>query len=207
MDRGLWKLPDGRVWLRVKLGLVLMGRVMFSKSLSQFSVDRWGCVPSLLFGLRPNYGEGNEENGDLLQKVPCIHCYTCGVCGPAAGHCWPTPLPETPGHSRASLGLLWGPAPFSWVLVKPGSVCLLPPFLSEVASVLLLTLCHPMDCSLPGSPVNGILQARILEWVAISFSRGSSWYRDWTPISCDSCIAGSFFTAEPGKPLELEKHP
>ena len=37
------------------------------------------------------------------------------------------------------------------------------------------TLCNPMDCSLPGSPVHGILQPRILEWVAISFSRGSSW--------------------------------
>ena len=110
-------------------------------------------------------------------------------------------------HGQVWVSPLWGPAPFSWVLVKPGSVCLLPPFLSEVASVLLLTLCYPMDCSLPGSPVNGILQARILEWVAISFSRGSSWYRDWTPISSGSCIAGRFFTAEPGKPLELEKHP
>ena len=37
-----------------------------------------------------------------------------------------------------------------------------------------LTLCDPMDCSPPGSFVHGILQARILEWVAISFSRGSS---------------------------------
>ena len=37
-----------------------------------------------------------------------------------------------------------------------------------------LTLCNPMDCSLPGSSVHGIFQARILEWVAISFSRGSS---------------------------------
>ena len=36
-----------------------------------------------------------------------------------------------------------------------------------------LTLCDPMDCSLPGSSVHGILQARILEWVAIPFSRGS----------------------------------
>ena len=47
--------------------------------------------------------------------------------------------------------------------------------------------CNPVDCSLPGS-VHGILQARILEWVAISFSRGYSWPRDWTQISC---IAGS----------------
>ena len=49
-----------------------------------------------------------------------------------------------------------------------------------------------MDCSLPGSSVHGILQARILEWVAISFSRRSSQPRDWT---CVSCIAGGFFTA------------
>ena len=48
-----------------------MGRAMFSKSLIQFSVDGWSCVTSLLLELRPNYGGGNEENGNLLQKVPC----------------------------------------------------------------------------------------------------------------------------------------
>ena len=46
------------------------------------------------------------------------------------------------------------------------------------------TLCDPMDCSRPGSSVHGISQARILEWVTISFSRGSSWPRDWTHASC-----------------------
>ena len=50
---------------------------------------------------------------------------------------------------------------------------------------------QPMDCSLPGSSVHGILQARILEWVAIPFSRGSSQPRDRTQVSC---IAGGFFT-------------
>ena len=60
-----------------------------------------------------------------------------------------------------------------------------------------LTLCDPMDHSPPGSSVYGILQARTLEWVAISFSRGSSRPRDRTHISCNSCIAGGFFTAEP----------
>ena len=45
------------------------------------------------------------------------------------------------------------------------------------------TLCDPMDCSLPGSSLHGILQARVLEWVAISFSRGSSRPRDRTSVS------------------------
>ena len=52
------------------------------------------------------------------------------------------------------------------------------------------TLCDPMDCSLSGSSVHGILQAKILEWVAISFSRKSSQPRDRTWVSC---IAGRFF--------------
>ena len=43
---GLWKLPDGRDWLRGKLGFVLMSKAMLSKSLIQFSVGRWSCVPS-----------------------------------------------------------------------------------------------------------------------------------------------------------------
>ena len=51
-----------------------------------------------------------------------------------------------------------------------------------------------MDCSPPGSSVHGILQARLLEWVAMPFSRGSSQFKDWT---CVPCIAGWFFTSEP----------
>ena len=50
---------------------------------------------------------------------------------------------------------------------------------------------NPMDCSLPGSSVHGILQARILEWVAIPFSRASSQPKDWTQVSC---ISGRFST-------------
>ena len=52
-------------------------------------------------------------------------------------------------------------------------------------------LCDPMDCSLPGFSVHGILQARILEWVVISFSRRSSWPRNWTWVSC---TVGRHFT-------------
>ena len=60
---------------------------------------------------------------------------------------------------------------------------------SKVAQ-LWLTLCDPMDCSPPGSSVHGIFQARVLEWVAIPFSRGSSQPRDWTLVSsiADRCF-------------------
>ena len=51
-----------------------------------------------------------------------------------------------------------------------------------------LTLCNPMNCSLPGSSVHWILQARMLEWVAMPSSRGSSRLRDWTYISYAACI-------------------
>ena len=53
------------------------------------------------------------------------------------------------------------------------------------------TLCDPLDCSLLGSSIHGIFQARVLEWVAIYFSRGSSWPRDGTWVSR---IVGRRFT-------------
>ena len=62
--------------MRGKLGLVLMGGAVFSKCLIKYSVDGRGCVPSLLLDLRPHYCGGNEDNDDLLQKVPCMHCHT-----------------------------------------------------------------------------------------------------------------------------------
>ena len=54
-----------------------------------------------------------------------------------------------------------------------------------------LILCDPIDCNLPGSSIHGIFQARVMEWVAISFCRGSSQLRDQTWVSC---IAGRHFT-------------
>ena len=67
-----------------------------------------------------------------------------------------------------------------WVINKDGQSC--------------LTLCNLMDCSPLGPSVHAILQARMLEWVAIPFSMGSSRSRDWTQGTWDSCIAGGFFT-------------
>ena len=64
---------------------------------------------------------------------------------------------------------------------------------------------NPMDSSLPSSPIHGILQARILEWIAISFSRGSTWSRDKT---CVLCLEDGFFTSEPpGKPVKHQRCP
>ena len=62
------------------------------------------------------------------------------------------------------------------------------------------TLCNPMDCSLPGSSIHGILQARILEWVATAFSRRSSWPRDWTQVSG---IVGRCFTIWATREVEV----
>ena len=64
---------------------------------------------------------------------------------------------------------------------KPRYACVLD-------ALLCLTFCHLTDCSLPGSSVHGILQARILEWVAISSSKGSSWPRNRALDSCVPCI-------------------
>ena len=77
-------------------------------------------------------------------------------------------------------------------------------FYHPTPAQLCLILCDPVDCSPPGSSVHGILQARILEWVAISFSRGSSWPGNWTCISQISCIGRWTLLLEPlGNPTKL----
>ena len=86
-------------------------------------------------------------------------------------------------HLNLSLSLPWlwlGGAAFSEKMKKWSEVTQLCP-----------TLCNPRDFSLPGSSVHGIFQAKILEWVAISFSRGSSQPRDRTQVSH---TAGRLFT-------------
>ena len=72
-----------------------------------------------------------------------------------------------------------------------------------VSHLVVLTLCDPMNCSPPGSSVHGIFQAIILEWVAISFSRGSSWPRDWTWVSR---IVGRFFSVLKISNKNLKQH-
>ena len=66
-----------------------------------------------------------------------------------------------------------------------------------------LTLCNPKDWSPPDFSVHGISQTRILEWVALSFSRGSSQPRDYTLVSCASCTVGRFLMTEPPGKLDF----
>ena len=92
--------------------------------------------------------------------------------------------PHLPIPSTSPFPLDFSPFVFyAWVSISALQI-------SEV-SQLCLTLCGPMDCSPPGSSVHGIFQARILEWVAISFSRGFSRPRDGSQVSS---IAGRRFT-------------
>ena len=116
--RCLWKLPDGKDWLWGKLGLILMGGAMLSKSLIQFSVDGQGCVPSLLFDLRPNCS-GEMKLMVTSFKRSYAHTVVFGAPDPATGYCWPTPPAEIPGHSQASLGQ----SLVGTLLLSPGSWC------------------------------------------------------------------------------------
>ena len=72
---------------------------------------------------------------------------------------------------------------------------------------LCLILCGPVVCGLPGSSVHGILQERILEWVAMPSSRESLWYRDRACISGGSCIVGGFFITAAAAAKSLQSCP
>ena len=74
---------------------------------------------------------------------------------------------------------------------------------SGLATKLCIDSCDSLDCSPPGSSVLGIILARILEWVVISFFRRSSWPKDQAQVSY---IAGRFFTTEPqGEPMDINR--
>ena len=150
-----------------KLGLVLMGGAMLSKSLIQFSVDGRGCVLSLLF----TWGQTVVE----VMKIIATSCKrshadtaTFSTLKPAAGHSWPTPPLETPGHSRESLGqfLLWSfLSPGFWC--TQGSVCALQESVCQVlckfwqlyggvnGNLLQEGLCHTQVCCTQSSCLCG----------------------------------------------------
>ena len=138
----------------------------------------------------------NSPTRDQIQ-IPCVG-------NQILSHWTTREVPHTTLNGRTRIKLTWFPSlssfslcqlhPQGWELSKGKELWdyKLPAWVkwSEVAQ-LCPTLCDPMDTSLPGSVIHGIFQARILEWTAISFSRGSSWPRDQTWVSC---IADRRFT-------------
>ena len=115
--RGLWKLPDGRDWLRGKLGLVLIGGAMLSNTLMQFSFVGWVVFP-------PCYLIRGRSMVELLNIVASFkrsqaRTVACSAPNPAAGHHQPTPPPGSPGYSWASLGQ----SLVGSLLLSPGSWC------------------------------------------------------------------------------------
>ena len=96
---------------------------------------------------------------------------------------WQEVLHFSPG--RVSKSNSWMPSDLLWPSLSSLVICTV---LVAVCAQACMTLCDPMDCSPPGSTIQGIFQARILEWVAVSSSRGSSWTREWTHVFCISCI-------------------
>ena len=100
---------------------------MLSKSLIQFSVDGQGCVPSLLFGLRPNYGGGNEDDGTSFKRSSA---HTAELSAPTLHQATADPLlcqRLLDTHRQVWASLSCGDiAPFSWVLVYT-RFCLCPP--------------------------------------------------------------------------------
>ena len=139
-----------------------MGRAMLSKSLNQFSIDGRGCVPSLLFDLRPNYGGRNEDNGNLLQKVPCTHCHT--QCPQPCSR--PPPTHNSTGNSWTLIGvcvfLFWHHCSFFLglgvhkILFVP-SKSLLPQFCSNYRTIVLISQASKVMLK--------ILQARLQQYV------------------------------------------
>ena len=130
----------------------LMGGAMLSKSLIQLSVDGRGCIPYLLFDLKPNYGGGNEDNGDLLQKVPCTHCHTQCL--------WPCSRPPpTYASARDSWTLSGNSGSVSYRVTAPF-------FLGPCAHMVLFV---PSKSLFPQSCVNSVIKSH---WSPMSNSLG-----------------------------------
>ena len=136
-----------------------MGGAVFSKSLIQFSVDGWSCVPSLLFTWDQTIVEIMKIMATSFKRSRAGTA-TLSAPNPAASHRQSMPPPETPGHSRASLGhplvasLLLSPGS----RCAKGSVCALPESVSPVlckfwwlyggvnGNLLQESLCHTQIC-------------------------------------------------------------
>ena len=176
-------------WTASYLNLHWLCRLFFQEaSATTCSLTSWEALPSgphfwIVASAGPNCSSSCSSRGPMCGTEQLLN--SCSRCLPARGKLrgWSvlTPFcPQSPAQGLSNMR---------------HSVLAVNDHVLSLQSCL--TLCDPMDYSPPGSSVYGISQAKILEWVAISFSRGSFWPRDGTYISCSSCIADEFFTTEP----------
>ena len=146
----------------------------------------WGTVGNIPGG-GMSMGQGTEDGRGRVRhhnQQPCQLCYTNQSRGKAeTGQTWHGLVrmePKTVVPLQSTCYWVQGYTACHMCMCLVTQLC--------------LTVCNPLDYSLPGFSVHGIFQARILEWVATSFSRGSSQSKDRTCISCVSCIVGQYFT-------------
>ena len=170
-----------------------------------------GSVPRL--GRSPRIGNGNPLPSNCLENFMDTGAWWATVHGASVRHDWATDHIHihrnevfwrlfSPGSQSDPLKatVLCSVSCASPHLAQSKDQCTVQHSLNHMDSTfvcvhaqLYLILCDPMDCSPPGSSVCGLFQARILEWVATSLSRGSSLPWDWTHVSCASCIRRRMF--------------
>ena len=161
------------------------------------NVGDLGLIPGL--GRSPKGGHSNPLQYSCLENPPKQRC----LAGCSPWGCKESDMIKQ--QSIAHHSIYWVVLLSEWSLSASLIDCLHLTGCRSVEakseSLSLVTLCDPINCRPPGSSVHGNLQARILEWVTVSFSRGSSLPRDQI---CVSCLAGRFLLSEtPGKPWSI----
>ena len=178
---------------------------------------RWRVASEIaLLSLRKNWNPGLQDlvksrqaSWSLIFALPCVSAsFSFLVCqSPQHRRKWPQIciyMSQDPVTAGESIFLCFSLSiPISWLRIfVHACVCVCVCVCAQSCQ----TLCDPMDWSPPGSSVHGISLARILEWVAISFSRASSQPRDQSFVSCIFCIGNwSLDHCSPGKPMRWDK--
>ena len=143
-----------------------------------------GSIPGL--GRSPEGGSSKPLHYCFLKTPMDRGAWWATVHGVAKSHTGLNSHSHT--HSMEYFSLLFATRCFGFLSTSVKNVMGILIEVKVLITQSCMTLCNPMDCSLPGSSVYGISQARTLEWIAISSSRGSSQPRDQTHVSCVSCI-------------------
>ena len=170
-------------------------------------VVQWVRIHLLMYGTQVQSLVWEDSTCCRATKSLCHNYWACAL-EPTSRNCWSLCAEHLCSETRevASMRSLHNCNEDSRLLQLEKTACSNEdpsPGASEVAQSCP-TLCNPMGCSLPRSSIHGIFQARVLEWIAISFSRGSSRPRDRTRVSC---IVGRRFTIWATREVQHNENP